>query len=76
MNNPTDNKIYDTLNQYISAARHLNQFTTIVLNQALNRFIAQKVNRFPANHYDHTVTRYIEDSPNNDDPNINPNINN
>ena len=51
-------------------ALHENQFTT----PGLNRFIAPKANQFSNNHYNHAVTRYIEDSPYDDDPHINPQL--
>ena len=74
MKNPTDNELCDSLIQKLTTALHLNQFTAIGLNQTLNRFIAQKANRLSINHYDHTGTRYMEDSPYDDDPNINPQL--
>ena len=75
MNNPTDNKLCDSLNFQLTTTFHLNQLTTIGLSQIPSRFIAQKANRFSFNHYDHTVTRYMEDSPYDNDPNYNPQLN-
>ena len=74
MNNRTDNELCDSLILQLTTALHLNHFITIGWNQTLNRVIAQKANRFSINHYDHTVTRYMENSPYDDDPNINPQL--
>ena len=74
MNNPTDNELCDSLTEKLTTALHVNQFTTKGLNQTLNRFIAQKTNRFSINHYDHTVTTYMENSPFDKNPNINPQL--
>ena len=71
-NNPADNELCDTIIHHLTTALHENQFTTIGLNQTLNRFIAPKPNRFSINHYDHAVNRYMKDSPNDDDPNTHP----
>ena len=38
------------------------------MSHVLNRFIAQKSNQFSFAHYDHTVIRYMEDSPYDTDP--------
>ena len=51
-----------------------NRFTTIGLNQTQNKFVAPKGNRFYVNHYDHAVTRYMKNSPYDDDPNSNPHL--
>ena len=41
-----------------------------LLNQTLNRFFAQKANRYSIDHYDHTVVGYMENSPNDTGPNV------
>ena len=43
-------------------------------NQTLNRFVAQKANRFCINHYNHAIARYIEDTFLEDDTNANPQL--
>ena len=75
-NNPADNEHCDSLilQLTITTALHLNQFTTIGLNQTLNRFIAQKAIRFSINHYDHPVNRYMEDSPEGNELDIKPQL--
>ena len=60
----------DTFIQKVITALQRNQFTTIFLNKTLKQFIAQKSKRFSFYHCDHTVTRYMEDSPFDDDPTV------
>ena len=74
INKPTNNELCFSLILQLTNALRLNQLIAIGLNQTPNRFIAQKVNRFSINHYDFNVTRYMEDSPYDDDPNINPQL--
>ena len=74
INKPTNNELCVSLILQLTNALRLYQFIAIGLNQTPNRFIAQKVNRFSFNHYDFNVTRYMEDSPYEDDPNINPQL--
>ena len=38
------------------------QFSTIGLTQTLNRFVAQKANRFSFNHDNHPIALYVEDT--------------
>ena len=44
------------------------------LNQTLKIFTAPRASRFSIGHYDHAVTRYLEDSSHDDDPNVNPHL--
>ena len=71
-NNPEDNELCNSIIHQLTTALNANHFTTIELGQTLNRFIAPRANRFSINNYDHAVTRYMEDTPKEDDPNINP----
>ena len=71
-NNSANNKLCDTIIHHLTTALHENQFTTIGLNQTLNRFIAPKANQLSINHFVHAVARYMEEYPYDDDPNINP----
>ena len=43
MNNPTGNELCDSRFLQLTTALHLKQFTTIGLNQTLNRFSAKKL---------------------------------
>ena len=73
-NNPDDNDLCQTRLYHLTTALREKQFTTIRLNQTLNRITAQKVNRFSINHYDHAIARPNEDSFLDDDTNANPQI--
>ena len=73
-NNPDDNKLSQTRLYHLTTALHEKQFTTIGLNQTLNRFTAQKVNRYSINHYDYAIARPNEDIFSNDDTNANPQL--
>ena len=44
------------------------------LNQTLNRFIASRANRISVKPYDHAITRYTENTPNEDYTNTNPQL--
>ena len=69
-NNPADIALRDTIIHHLTIALHVDQFTTIGLNQTLNRFIAPTANWFSIKCYDHAVTRSMEDYPYDDDPKI------
>ena len=73
-NTPEDNESCQSRLHKLTSAIHEKHFTTIGLNQTLNRSIAQRANRFSIYHYDHAITRYIEDTPNEDDPNVDPQL--
>ena len=47
---------------HLTTTLHEKQFTIIVLNQTLNRFVAQKANRLFINHYDHAIARSMEET--------------
>ena len=40
----------------------MKKMTTIGLKQTLNRFVAQKANRFSINNYNHAIAQYLEDT--------------
>ena len=73
-NNPVDNELCDIIIHHLIIALHENQFTSIGLSQTLNRFVAPKANQFYLNHYDYAVAMYMENSPYDIDPNINPQL--
>ena len=73
-NNPDDNKLCQTRLYHLNTALHEKQFTTIGLNQRLNRFTARKANRFSINHYNHAIELPNEDIFSNDDTNAKPQL--
>ena len=73
-NNQEDNELCQTRLYHLSTALHEKQLTTIGLTQTLNRFVAQKANRFSINHYDHAIARYIEVTYLEDNKNTNPQV--
>ena len=58
-NKPDDNELSHTRLHHRSTALHEKQLTTMGLTQRLNRFTAQKANRFSINHYDYAIARYM-----------------
>ena len=73
-NNPADNGICQSRLHHLTTALHEKQFTTIGLTKTLNRFVAQKANRFSFNHYYHLIARYMEDRVIDEDENANPKV--
>ena len=66
-----DDELCDTNFPQLKKALNLNHFTYIGLSQTLNRFNVRKSNRFLVTHQDHTVIRYMDDSPYDTDPTVN-----
>ena len=62
--NPEDNELCQTQLHHLITELHEKQFTTIGLTRTLNRFVAQKANRFSINHYGHAIARYMDDDEN------------
>ena len=73
-NKSADNELCQPRLQKLTTALHEKQFTTIGLNQTLNKFIAPRANRFYINHYDHSTTRYMENTDIEDDTNTSPKL--
>ena len=73
-NNPGDNELCHTRLHHLTTSLHEKQFTTIGITQTLNRFNAQKTNRFSINNYDHAIARYMEDIFLEDDTKANPQL--
>ena len=68
-NNPDDNELCHTRLHYLTPTLHDKQFITIGITQILNRFTAQKANRFSMNHYDQAIARYMKHTFLEDDTN-------
>ena len=73
-NNQEDSELCHTRLYHVTTALHEKQFTAIGLTQTLNRFVAQKANRFSINHYDHPIARYMEATFLEDDTNASPQL--
>ena len=71
---PEDNELYNSIIHQLTTALSQNQFIAIALNQTLNRVKSTRDNRFLIKHYDHTVTRYMEDTPHENNPNTYPQL--
>ena len=73
-NNPDKKDLCHIRLYHLATALHEKQFTTIGLNQTLNRFTVQKANRFSNKHYDHAIALPNEDNFLDDDTNANPQL--
>ena len=73
-NKPADNEISQSRLPQLTTALHEKQFTTLGLTQTLNRFVAEKPNRFSIKHYNHAIARYMEDTVREEDENTNPQL--